>query len=98
MFFVFCLVALVVVDGCWWLIRVWGRKEEAFGSREDIVLSISGFCSASVVNVDISVLGALLGPWLDADSTADVGEDILEEDDAAVVTSWLGGRVLDGTI
>ena len=80
------------------MLRDWGRKSEAFGSREDILPGITGFCSASVVNLAISVLGALLGPKFETEGTDDIGEDILEDEDTVVVIAgWLEGRELVGT-
>ena len=81
------------------MLRDWGRKRGAFGSREDTLPGTTGFCSASVVNLAISVLGTMFGPELVAEGDDDLGEDILEDEDTVVVIAgWKEGRDLVGTV
>ena len=68
------------------------------GSREDIVPGIRGFCSASVVNLAISVLGTLFGPEMVVEGIDNVGEDKVKAEDAVeVIAGWLETRELAET-
>ena len=68
------------------------------GSREDIVPGIRGFCSASVVNLAISVLGTLFGPEMVVEGIDNVGEAKVKAEDAVeVIAGWLETRELAET-